>query len=158
LRQNKDKVEALREWIGNGSTSGMQIDATAGVSGNIHSDNTSIDANEKANTTHGTYNNPNREKNSENSRPPVEADHDNRTKNTTHGVVSSGADFTNFTNSFKEFIKTKGWKFGEIGPVLRAMLINKTDSVSIALIVDALGKEEVRRRVEGCLKTLENQN
>jgi glutamyl-tRNA synthetase len=60
--------------------------------------------------------------------------------------------FDNFDSEFKAFLATNGFAFKQVGPVLRSVLIGKTDSTAISLIVKTLGKDEVKKRVLGfCL-------
>lgn len=56
------------------------------------------------------------------------------------------ANYDNFQDEFKQFLSSKNYKFGQIGPVLRSMLIGITDSIGIADIISILGKEETLKR------------
>jgi len=61
-------------------------------------------------------------------------------------------DCSKFKQSFDDLLKENGWKFSKVGPVLRSMLIGRSESMSLSVIVQSLGESEVVRRFELMLK------
>lgn len=55
--------------------------------------------------------------------------------------------FSDFKSEWQGFLDENGFKFGQVGPILRSMLIGVSSSTALTLIVEALGKEECKRRV-----------
>ena len=59
-----------------------------------------------------------------------------------------------FEGHLKEFMSNKGYKFGKIGPLLRAMLVGKTSSVSLIKIVNIIGIKETKRRAKNTFQSI----
>lgn len=57
------------------------------------------------------------------------------------------ADYSDFKASWQGFLDQNGLKFGQVGPILRAMLIGTTNSTGLFAIIEALGVEEILRRI-----------
>jgi glutamyl-tRNA synthetase len=56
-------------------------------------------------------------------------------------------EYNDFKNAFAIFLQKNGYKMGQVGPVLRSILIGIADSVAINSLVLAIGKEEILRRI-----------
>ncbi len=55
---------------------------------------------------------------------------------------------SDFHDKINEFIKANGWKFKDVGPIIRAMLIGTLSSVGISDIVKVIGGDEAKRRIK----------
>ena len=60
-------------------------------------------------------------------------------------VISSS--LIDFKSEWHEFLEQNQLKFGQVGPILRAMLIGVTNSTSLSVIVEALGKDICVKRI-----------
>lgn len=66
----------------------------------------------------------------------------------------NNADYENFSESFKYFLKERSLKFGEIGPVLRSLMIGIPSSVNIGTLFQVIGKNEALKRFSLVKKVL----
>jgi len=73
----------------------------------------------------------------------------NKDKNLTKAVISfvKTADLDNFKSSWDEFLKENNLKFGQVGPILRSMLIGITSSTALTAIISALPKDIIKQRI-----------
>ncbi|QED22873.1 glutamate--tRNA ligase [Candidatus Deianiraea vastatrix] len=63
-------------------------------------------------------------------------------------------DLDNFKSKWDEFLVQNGFKFGQVGPILRSILIGITSSTALTAIISALPKEVILHRLDAVKNTL----